>query len=76
VTPAFSIERAERDGCLVHQGPRGWKHSCEFVDLFGSVPEPLRYLPSFRHALINLGQVEDQELSGQARLRAFLKALK
>jgi hypothetical protein len=41
------------------------------------VPEPLRpYLPSFRHALINLGQVEDQELSGQARLRAFLKALK
>jgi hypothetical protein len=47
------------------------------VDLFGSVPEPLRfYLPSFRHALVNLGQIEDQELSGQARLRAFLKALK
>jgi hypothetical protein len=62
---------------LVHQGPGGWKYSCEFVDLFGSVPEPLRpYLPSFRHALVNLGQIEDQELSGQARLRAFLKALK
>lgn len=62
---------------LVNQGPGGWKHSCEFVDLFGSVPEPLRpYLPSFRHALVNLGQIEDQELSGQARLRAFLKALK
>jgi predicted transposase YdaD len=62
---------------LLHQGPGGWKLSCEFADLFGSVPEPLRpYLPSFRHALVDLGQIEDQELSGQARLRAFLKALK
>jgi predicted transposase YdaD len=62
---------------LVHQGPGGWKLSCEFADLFGSVPEPLRpYLPSFRHALVDLGQIEDQALSGQARLRAFLKALK
>ena len=62
---------------LVHQGPRGWKYSCEFADLFGSVPGPLRpYLPSFRHALVDLGQIEDPELSGQARLRAFLKALK
>ena len=62
---------------LVHQGPEGWKYSCEFTSLFGSVPEPLRpYLPSFRHALVDLGQIEDPDLSGQARLRAFLKALK
>jgi predicted transposase YdaD len=62
---------------LVHQGPGGWKLSCEFADLFGAVPEPLRpYLPCFRHALVDLGQIEDRELSGQARLRAFLKALK
>jgi hypothetical protein len=53
------------------------RRGCEFVDLFGCVPEPLRpYLPSFRHALVNLGQIEDQELSGQTRLRAFLRALK
>ena len=57
---------------LLHQGPEGWKYSCEFASLFGSVPEPLRpYLPSFRHAL-----VDDRDLSAQARLRAFLKALK
>jgi predicted transposase YdaD len=62
---------------LIHQGPEGWKYSCEFASLFGSVPEPLRpYLPSFRHALVDLGQIEDWDLSGQARLRAFLKALK
>jgi predicted transposase YdaD len=62
---------------LVHQGPSGWKLSCEFADLFGSVPEPLRpYLPSFRHALVDLGQIEHQALSRRARLRAFLKALK
>jgi hypothetical protein len=40
------------------------------------MPQPLRlYLPSFRHALVDLGQTEDKELSEQARLRAFLKAL-
>jgi predicted transposase YdaD len=62
---------------LIHQGPEGWKYSCEFASLFGSVPEPLRpYLPSFRHALVDLGQIEDRDLSEQARLRAFLKALK
>jgi hypothetical protein len=62
---------------LVHQGPEAWRVCCEFADLFGAVPQPLRpYLPSFRHALVDLGQMEDKELSEQARLRAFLKALK
>jgi Putative transposase, YhgA-like/Domain of unknown function (DUF4351) len=62
---------------LVHPGPGAWRVSCEFEELFGAVPEPLRpYLPSFRHALVDLGQMEDRELSGKARLRAFLKALK
>jgi predicted transposase YdaD len=62
---------------LVHQGPGAWRVCCEFADLFGAVPQPLQpYLPSFRHALIDLGQMEDRELSEQARLRAFLKALK
>jgi predicted transposase YdaD len=62
---------------LVHQGPASWTISCEFADLFGSVPGPLRpYLPSFRHALVDLAQMDDRALSGQARLRAFLKALK
>jgi hypothetical protein len=62
---------------LVHQGPGPWRVCCEFADLFGAVPQPLRpYLPSFRHALVDLGQMEDPELSGQVRLRAFLKALK
>jgi predicted transposase YdaD len=62
---------------LAHQGPDGWTPSCEFVDLFGAVPEPLRpYLPTFRHALVDLARIDDDSLSAQARLRAFLKTLK
>jgi predicted transposase/invertase (TIGR01784 family) len=62
---------------LVHQGPQGWRFSCEFSDLFGTVPEPLRpYLPAFRHALVDLAQTDDRDLSAEMRLRAFLKALK
>jgi predicted transposase/invertase (TIGR01784 family) len=62
---------------LAHQGPEGWKVSCEFTDLFGTVPDALRpYLPSFRHALVDLAPMEDRELSAEVRLRAFLKALK
>lgn len=62
---------------LVHQGPRGWTFSSEFMDLFGTVPEPLRpYLPTFRHALVDLAQLDGRSLSDEARLRAFLNALK
>jgi hypothetical protein len=62
---------------LAHQGPEGWGISCEFSDLFGDVPAALRpYLPSFHHALVDLGQLDDPHLSADVRLRAFLKALK
>ena len=62
---------------LAHHGPDGWTFSCEFTELFGEVPEPLRpYIPSFRHGLVDLALIEDQKLSVEARLRAFLKALK
>jgi predicted transposase YdaD len=62
---------------LVHQGPGDWKFSCEFVDLFGAVPELLRpNLPSFRHALVDLACLADDRLSAEPRLRAHLKALK
>jgi predicted transposase/invertase (TIGR01784 family) len=62
---------------LIHQGPEGWNFSCEFSDLFGPMPETLRrYLPSFQHALVDLTRIDDRDLSKQARLRAFLKALK
>ena len=62
---------------LAHQGPGDWEPSCEFADLFGSVPAALGpYLPSFRHALVDLAKVGDQALSTEVRLRAFLKALK
>ena len=62
---------------LAHQGPGAWKPSCEFADLFGTVPAPLSpYLPSFRHGLVDLARVEDPALSTEVRLRAFLKALK
>lgn len=62
---------------LVHQGPEHWTSSCEFVDLFGTIPESLRpYVPCFRHALIDLAQIDDRELSSDASLRAFFKALK
>jgi hypothetical protein len=62
---------------LAHQGPGVWTFSCEFADLFGPVPLTLRpYLPTFRHALVDLAVTPDESLSTTARLRAFLKALK
>src|SRR5262249_55823325 len=62
---------------LVHQGPESWTVSCEFKDLFGTVPPPLQpYLPTFRHALVDLGPLHDSDLSAESQLLAFLKALK
>jgi predicted transposase YdaD len=53
---------------LAHQGPEGWTFSCEFVDLFGTVPESLvLYLPSFRHALVDLAPMDDSTLSAEVR---------
>ena len=61
---------------LVHQGPEGWKHSCEFTDLFGIVPAPLQpYLPSFRHAMLDLASIDNARLSSEVRLRNFLRTL-
>jgi predicted transposase/invertase (TIGR01784 family) len=62
---------------VAHHGPDGWKFSCEFQDLFGAVPGPLRpYMISFSHALVDFARIEDNALSTHIRLRAFLKALK
>ena len=62
---------------LAHQGPENWEISCEFADLFGVVPEALcAYLPSFRHALVELAAKDGWALSTEVRLRAYLKALK
>jgi hypothetical protein len=62
---------------LAHQGPEGWRCSCEFQDLFGPVPDALRtYLPSFQHALVDLPAVDDKALSTAVGLRNFLMALK
>ena len=62
---------------LVHQGPEPWTYSCEFVNLFGDVPEPLRpYLPSFQHSLLDLAVTPDEKLSTVVRLRPPLLALK
>jgi len=62
---------------VAHHGPRGWKCSTEFIDLFGNVPEPLRpYLTSFRHALVDLDTVVDRAFSMNIRLDAYLKAMK
>ena len=62
---------------VAHHGPRGWKCSTEFIDLFGNVPDPLRpYLTSFRHALVDLATVDDSALSTDIRLDAYLKAMK
>jgi predicted transposase/invertase (TIGR01784 family) len=62
---------------VAHHGPDGWELSCEFQDLFGAVPEPLRpYTISFSHALVDFARIEDNALSAHIRLRAFLKALK
>jgi predicted transposase YdaD len=62
---------------VAHQGPGSWTLSTEFIDLFGSIPEPLRpYTVSFRHTLVDLPCVPDNELSADTRLGAYLRALK
>jgi predicted transposase/invertase (TIGR01784 family) len=62
---------------VAHHGPDGWEVSCEFQDLFGAVPEPLRpYMVSFRHALVDFARIEDSALSAYYRQRTFLLALK
>jgi predicted transposase YdaD len=62
---------------VAHQGPEVWTFSTAFIDLFGSVPEPLRlYLVSFRHVLVDLPRIRDDALSIDTRLGAYLKALK
>jgi predicted transposase YdaD len=62
---------------VAHQGPGNWKFSTAFIDLFGSVPKPLHpYLVSFRHALVDLPRIQDDALSADTRLGAYLKALK
>jgi predicted transposase YdaD len=62
---------------VAHQGPEDWTFSTAFIDLFGSVPEPLRpYLVSFRHVLVDLPRIRDDALSIDTRLGAYLKALK
>jgi len=62
---------------IVNQGPDRWTYSREFASLFGEAPLAMTaYLPSFRHALVDLSEVGDDALSTEVRLRAFLKALK
>jgi hypothetical protein len=62
---------------VAHQGPRHWRFSTAFIDLFGSVPKPLHpYLVSFRHALVDLPRIHDDALSADIRLGAHLRALK
>lgn len=62
---------------VAHHGPKGWKFSTEFIDLFGEIPAALRpYLLSFRHALVDLAGIEDNALSEQVWPRTFLKVLK
>lgn len=62
---------------VVYHGVRPWSVPAEFQALFGAVPDVLhRYLPQFVHALSDLGRIDDTDLSGEVRLRAFLKTLK
>lgn len=62
---------------VAHQGPAGWKLSTHFIDMFGSVPEPLRpYLVSFRHGLVDLAGIDDGAFSVDPRLCAYLKMMK
>ena len=55
--------------------PDGNLHRIRGFVRFGACP--LRpFLPSFRHALVDLVRIDDEALSQHIRLRAFLKALK
>ena len=61
---------------LLYHGKTRWKLSTRFSDLV-ACPEELRpYLPDFVHHLCDLWAYSDEELRGEAILRAGLLALK
>ena len=62
---------------LVYHGPKEWTVATNFLGLFGDVPAALKpHLPNFDYFLIDLSQIANSALSGEARLRFFLKTLK
>jgi len=62
---------------VAHHGEDGWGLCTEFIEIFGTFPDPLRpYLTSFRHALVDLAAYEGDVISVNPRLNAFLVALK
>src|SRR5262249_5007708 len=62
---------------VVYHGSSAWNVPIEFITLFGEIPGELRtFLPSFNFALVDLGRLEDEKLTSNARLRIYLMAFK
>jgi predicted transposase/invertase (TIGR01784 family) len=65
---------------VLHQGPRRWTVSTAFEDLF-DLPDDLKadladYLPKFRHALLDLTQLDPSAEVDDARMRLALNLMK
>lgn len=67
-------------GYVLHQGPDRWTVSTQFEDLFDLPPEFAQtlgpYLPSFRHALLDLTQADPKNQEPDAEVRVALELMK
>ena len=62
---------------VFYHGKRRWRVPTRFSMMFENTPEALQCcIPDFLHELVDLGQVENKELSNDPRLAALLMAMK
>ncbi|MEO5327164.1 MAG: Rpn family recombination-promoting nuclease/putative transposase [Magnetococcus sp. THC-1_WYH] len=63
-------------GMIIYHGATPWRIPNELRPLMPSNDLLHPYLPNFRFVVVDLGQIENESLSGNPRLRAGLLALK
>jgi predicted transposase YdaD len=63
-------------GVVIYHGATPWKISDELQALMSGSDALRPYLPNFRFVVVDLGQIDNDDLSNNPRLRAGLLALK
>ena len=61
---------------VIYHGAREWTVPLSFGETVAAYPALRPYLPDFRYALLDLGRVPDERLSGQRIARGGLRVLK
>ena len=54
---------------VFYQGPTGWRHSPQFVDLFPAAVRDWRWLPRFEHVLFDQTRIRPAQVAGSRRAR-------